>query len=149
MVNGEGKKHIYSSWCPSIFDTSQTTVNLPLYIATANNPHKGSHRGFTALASKAIAAGHQVVSIWRDITVGLDVLLGRKGVGYLPCSTVPHPVNMYQIGMVETHTVYEQSQLYQWYVQHPKCFNNQNMKFKMLISLVLEVAKLSSTPDFR
>ncbi|TNN63207.1 hypothetical protein EYF80_026550 [Liparis tanakae] len=26
-----------------------------------------SHRGFTALASEAIAAGHQVVSVWRNI----------------------------------------------------------------------------------
>ncbi len=50
-----------------------------------------SHRGFTALASEAITAGHQVVSIWRDITVRLDVLLGWKSVGHLPCAAVPHP----------------------------------------------------------
>lgn len=48
------------------------------------------HRGLTALPSKAVAAGHQVVSIWRDVTVGLDVLLCRKSIGHLPRTTVPH-----------------------------------------------------------
>lgn len=51
------------------------------------------HRGFTALTSEAVAAGHQVISIWRNITVSLYVLLGWKSIGHLPCTAVPHPVH--------------------------------------------------------
>lgn len=55
-------------------------------------PQRGpTYRGLTALAPEAIAAGHQVVSIWRNVAVGLDVLLGREGVGHLPGPAVPHP----------------------------------------------------------
>lgn len=51
-----------------------------------------SHRGLAALATETVAAGHQVISIVRNVTVGLDVLLGRKCVGHLPRSAVPHSV---------------------------------------------------------
>lgn len=53
-----------------------------------------AHRGLAALSSEAVAAGHQVISVWRNIAVGLDVLLGWKSVGYLPCPTVPHPAHI-------------------------------------------------------
>lgn len=56
-------------------------------------------RGFTPLSSKAIATGHQVVSIWRDITVGLDVLLSWKSISHLPYTAVPHPYSLILRGL--------------------------------------------------
>lgn len=50
-----------------------------------------SHRGLAALAPEAVAAGHQVVAVWRNVAVGLDVLLGWESVGHLPRPAVPHP----------------------------------------------------------
>lgn len=41
--------------------------------------------------------------------MGLDVLLGRKSIGHLPCSAVPHPVDRYKPIYTQTsntHTVY-------------------------------------------
>lgn len=50
-----------------------------------------SHRGLAALPPEAVAAGHQVVAVWRNVAVGLDVLLGWESVGHLPSPAVPHP----------------------------------------------------------
>ena len=60
------------------------------------HPHfQWPHRGFTALPSKAVAAGHQIVPVGRHITVGLDVLLGWKSIGHLPGTAIPHPAHIH------------------------------------------------------
>ena len=50
-----------------------------------------SYRSLTPLAPEAVAAGHQVVSVGTNVTVGLDVLFGWKCVGHLPGTAVPNP----------------------------------------------------------
>lgn len=93
--------------------TYPPSVHLHLYSQQPHKHRQWSHRGFTALASKAVAAGHQVVSIFRNVTVGLDVLLGWKSVGHLPCTAVPHPAHMHRNITVEIHS-YERAHTVQY-----------------------------------
>lgn len=59
--------------------------------------------------------------------MGLDVLLGWKSIGHLPCTTVPHPVRMHKIMMVEIHS-YKQTRTV--YVQsHQRCILTSLKKF--------------------
>lgn len=66
------------------------TVAPVLHHLTARLPEVPK-RCLTALASEAIAAGQEVVTVGADVTVCLDVLLGWERVSDLPGTTVPHP----------------------------------------------------------